>query len=420
MEEKKKTPKKGKKEEKVTTEEKEEVTEKVEKTKEKKKSKKWLLIPLLIIIAIILFLFLYKLDVTFKYNNGLDNDVVKVLFLRKIDKKDVKQDIKLEGYSFVGYFETYYLSGKQIEKLKEDEEKNKDTICKEGFKLMDSKDKCIAKDTFDFENKRILKDTTIEAIWSDVEFYIDPTEKSIYEGEGFTITATINGSDDKTVTWTSNDSAIASVDENGNVTGNKAGSTKIIAESNGIKRECSVTVSTKPVAPPKDEGRVSLSANTQCLVGTGSATATASISGNALDKTLNWSYPRCFAHEVYESSNSVKIYRTGLCSNDDDETKPVISVSLNNGSSDSVTFTYEPTLTFKVYNNGNEISPVMDNRYEGNNIKIETNVDASFSGNHISSTTSRSVNLQGTSQSVITISTACGQTKTVEIYAIIN
>ena len=44
------------------------------------------------------------------------------------------------------------------------------------------------------------------------------------------------------VSWSSENEEIASVDEDGKVTGNKAGNTKIIASVGNIKTECSITV----------------------------------------------------------------------------------------------------------------------------------------------------------------------------------
>ena len=103
-----------------------------------------------------------KFDVTFKYNNGLDNNTIKVRYKNEIKDKDVKNDLTLEGHTFIGYFETYYLNGKQIEKTKEDKDAEK-YICKKGFKINQDKDKCIANDEFDFKNTRIEENKTIEA-----------------------------------------------------------------------------------------------------------------------------------------------------------------------------------------------------------------------------------------------------------------
>ena len=136
--------------------------------KEGKKKKTWLyvlIVVLILIIAFLLWWFLRCFDVTFKYNNGDDDYIVKVRYLNVIKKDDVKEDFKKDGYTFAGYFETYYLSGEEIEIVKNDDKKG-ETICKEGFKLNSEKTKCVSEKEFDFENTRITEKKTIEALWS--------------------------------------------------------------------------------------------------------------------------------------------------------------------------------------------------------------------------------------------------------------
>ena len=76
---------------------------------------------------------------------------------------------------------------------------------------------------------------------------VDPTKKTIDLGKTVTIKAKIkpDDADDKTVTWTSSDNTIATVDENGTVTANdtKAGKATITAKaSNGKSAKCTITV----------------------------------------------------------------------------------------------------------------------------------------------------------------------------------
>ena len=414
MEDKKDKEESLKKESKTGVKRVEESKPEEKKDEEKKKRKCWWIIPIIIIAILVLLFFLLKFKVTFKYNNGEEAQEVDVKVLRKIAKDSVREDLVNPGKAFLGYFETYYLSGEQIEKIKNDKSLE-ETICKAKFKLNSEKDKCVAEDKFPFDTKRIIKKTTIEALWSSINFAINPTEKTIYVGDGFKITATISGTDNKTVTWKSNDTGIATVDNDGNVKGVKVGKTTIVAESNGLKRECTVTVSEKPVAQPK----VSLTATGQCLVGTSSVTAKAAIA-NDKGSTITWTYPKCFAHEINETEKSVKLYRTMVCS-DSEETKPVITAKLNNGSTASLTFTYEPKLVVKVYSNSTQVFPNGDGAYEGGNgMRIETNVNATFSGQNISSTTATSARVSASHDPVITIKTPCGQTKSIQLQLIIN
>ncbi|MCR5603916.1 MAG: Ig-like domain-containing protein, partial [Lachnospiraceae bacterium] len=75
---------------------------------------------------------------------------------------------------------------------------------------------------------------------------LEPAEKSIEAGEGFTIIPTVEPADasNKTVIWTSSDEAVATVDDNGKVTGISEGDATITATTvdGGYTAECVVTV----------------------------------------------------------------------------------------------------------------------------------------------------------------------------------
>lgn len=75
---------------------------------------------------------------------------------------------------------------------------------------------------------------------------LDKTELSVEEGASGQLAATVAPSNatDKTVTWKSSNDAIATVDQNGKVTGVKAGTCNIVATTkDGAKTaECAVTV----------------------------------------------------------------------------------------------------------------------------------------------------------------------------------
>ena len=77
---------------------------------------------------------------------------------------------------------------------------------------------------------------------------LNKTELSLVEGESETLTATVAPANatDKTVTWSSGDATIASVDQNGKVTAMKEGSTTVTAKAGEKSALCTVTV-TKPV-----------------------------------------------------------------------------------------------------------------------------------------------------------------------------
>ena len=81
---------------------------------------------------------------------------------------------------------------------------------------------------------------------TDIE--LDITQKSLNVGDTFTLTATLKPNDatDKSVTWSSSDTSVATVDENGVVTAVSEGTATITATaSNGVEASCSVTVKQK-------------------------------------------------------------------------------------------------------------------------------------------------------------------------------
>ena len=83
---------------------------------------------------------------------------------------------------------------------------------------------------------------------------LDKTELSLTVGDTETLTATVapDNATDKTVTWTSSNSTVATVDQNGVVTAVARGTaviTATAADGSGASASCSVTV-TRPYIPP--------------------------------------------------------------------------------------------------------------------------------------------------------------------------
>ena len=381
-------------------------------------------IVLLVIILILFWWFNRKFDVNIKYNNKDKDIVTKVKYLKKVDKKYLNKDIKLESHTFIGYFETYKL----------DKKENK---CKNGFKLSDDKTKCISKNQYDV-NTKIKSKKTIEALWSTIIFMIDPTEKTINEGDTFNISVTLSGTADTSVKWSSEDSNIATVDESGKVTGVKEGKTDIIVESNGIKKTCTVIVKKveekkeepkeTPKEEPKDLGTIKLSANDQCIVGNNDVVTITATLSNVTDKTVNWTLPKCYTSEKV-SDTVVKINRTGRGTQcrSEEERSFTVTAKLNNGNYDSLTFTFEPTLEVRVYSGSTELQQNLSS-YKAVNVRVKSNVSARFTAinefspdtNYIASTTEDTLQLTEYADVTVKVTTNCGQTKTFNVEAEIN
>lgn len=77
---------------------------------------------------------------------------------------------------------------------------------------------------------------------------LDKTEVELICGETVQLNATVlpEDAEDKTVTWTSSDNEIATVNETGLVTSHNAGTATITATSGDVSAECTVTVIKKP------------------------------------------------------------------------------------------------------------------------------------------------------------------------------
>ena len=77
---------------------------------------------------------------------------------------------------------------------------------------------------------------------------LDRTSATLEEGQSITLVATVkpDNASDKTVTWSSSDDVIASVDQNGKVTAIKVGSVTITAKAGEKQADCKITVQEKP------------------------------------------------------------------------------------------------------------------------------------------------------------------------------
>ena len=116
---------------------------------------------------------------------------------------------------------------------------------------------------------------------------LDKTTLSMKEGTTAALTATVTPANatNKTVTWSSHETAIATVDNNGVVTAHKIGSSVITATAGSVSAKCTVTVVSSTVAVTG----ITLSPTTLSLKEGGSATLNATVSPtDATDKTVSW------------------------------------------------------------------------------------------------------------------------------------
>jgi uncharacterized protein YjdB len=117
---------------------------------------------------------------------------------------------------------------------------------------------------------------------------LDKYHLELTEGETATITATVtpDNATNKTVTWSSGNPLIASVDQNGKVTGLADGTATITAKAGGKTATCTVIVKNN-VVPVES---VTLSCTSLGLIKGEAFTLTATVKpDNATDKSLTWS-----------------------------------------------------------------------------------------------------------------------------------
>ena len=113
--------------------------------------------------------------------------------------------------------------------------------------------KCVITVKTDSGNYTATCEVTVKPI-DETEITLDPAELSVYYDEFGTITATVlpSNASYKTVTWSSADESIATVDQTGKVKGVGLGTTTVTATSkNGLKANCKVTVAVRMPTEPE-------------------------------------------------------------------------------------------------------------------------------------------------------------------------
>ena len=135
---------------------------------------------------------------------------------------------------------------------------------------------------------------------------LDKKALELVEGDEATLTATVKPDDatDKTVTWSSDQAEVASVDETGKVSAIKEGQASIIAKAGECSDTCVVTVAKKFI--PVDS--VALSKKTLELVEGDEAQLTATVlPEDATDPTVTWTTDKADIASVDEAGKVVAI-----------------------------------------------------------------------------------------------------------------
>ena len=198
---------------------------------------------------------------------------------------------------------------------------------------------CKDSEKYDF-NGAVTGDVTLYAKWSVANVDItgvtlDKTTVSLVEEDTVSLTATVTPADatDKTVTWSSNKTGVATVDANGKVTAVKAGTAIItVTATNGTDdtaddktATCTVTV-TEAEAPKVDVSKVTLDQSAVSLTEEETVTLIATVTPtDATDKTVTWSSDKESVATV-DADGKVTAVKAGTA---------IITVTATNGTDDT-------------------------------------------------------------------------------------
>ncbi|MCR5326432.1 MAG: Ig-like domain-containing protein [Bacteroidales bacterium] len=113
---------------------------------------------------------------------------------------------------------------------------------------------------------------------------LNRTDITLEEGESATLKATVTpkDADDQTITWSSSDESIISVDQNGTIHAIKQGSADILAKAGGKQAICSATVTKSVTSVTLDKTSLTL------LIGETSTLTATVLPDDATDKTIRW------------------------------------------------------------------------------------------------------------------------------------
>ncbi|OZG53569.1 Bacterial Ig-like domain (group 2) [Pseudoscardovia radai] len=201
------------------------------------------------------------------------------------------------------------------------------------------------------------------------EVTVEPSSLTLTVGEYNAVSATVkpDNATDKTVTWTSTDPSVATVDNTGLVHGVAKGSTFLIAKAGD--KSATVTVTVKDAEPqPVPVTGVTISTDSLKLVEGQNGTLTASVTpSNATDKTITW-----------ESSDpSVATVNGGIVTAVKAGTATITAKS-SNGKSATCTVTVNPA-TVPV--TGVSVTPSIKSLYVGDATQLTATVSPSNATN---------------------------------------
>ncbi len=135
-----------------------------------------------------------------------------------------------------------------------------------------------------------VADKEIKVIVNEPTLTIEQANVSIAVGETAQLNATVQGAS-QTITWTSSDESIATVDANGVVTGIKKGTATITASANGIKDTTEIRIQSNQGNNTGNTNKTSNSSNSSSSKGNSSNNSSSSNSQSSLSGTHQHTMP---------------------------------------------------------------------------------------------------------------------------------
>lgn len=190
-----------------------------------------------------------------------------------VDAINITESTAYDG-TFVVYFDdTHYINVNSFGNLIIDD-----------WATHDGGNSCTIVPVGDFDPTDALKAFVVEVSG----ITLSQNTATLTEGKTLTLTVAVSpdNATDKTVTWTSSNTTVATVDNNGKVTAKVAGTATITATAGGYSATCVVTVEEEVIAV----SGITISQETAALTIGETLALTAVVSpANATDKTVTWS-----------------------------------------------------------------------------------------------------------------------------------
>ena len=209
----------------------------------------------------------------------------------------------------------------------------------------------------------------------------------IGDEETLTATVTPDNADDKTVSWTSSDPSVATVDDSGKVTAVAVGTATITATADGQSATCNVTVNDPNGEHVKvDVEKVELNKNTLTLKVGGEETLTATVTpDNADDKTVSWTSSDPSVATVDDSGKVTAVaVGTATITATADGQSATCSVTVNPSNETGIALTFSNVSRYGGANNDENVE--MTVKYDIGEDAIDMGADKQFDAAYINGT----------------------------------